>query len=175
MEARLTKASSLIALCCCLMTIQHQPGWATTNESKCPVAGSVYRPNPDDLGDDYVFRLTIKDTPVADDPMQWSEDWHFRLVDRHSGKDLAESVLRESCPTGGLCRIYRLGSNGEDFYSVVVELTDEMRQVPDFSAPKVIILPGFVDLDLRIGHELRANADLRGKVVWIRMSCGAER
>ena len=172
MRSRPGYLSLPIASCLCLMAGRHDAGWATTNESRCPVIGSVYRPDPDDLKHGYLYRLRIEGTSPSYDPTQSEQNWHFQLLDRNGKKRLAESILMESCPTGGLCTIAPRESHGENPYSVIVELTDEFHEVPDFSAPRVIILPGFVDRDWDIGHKLGADGSVYGKVVWARMSCG---
>lgn len=173
MTSRLAKPLALIASCLGLMLVQHHRGWAETNETRCPDIGSIYRPNPDDPRHRYVYRLRIEATSLADDPLQRRESWHFQLFDRDTKEKASESVLTESCPTGGLCTISRPGSHGENPYSVVVELTDDLRQVPDFSAPRVVILPGFADRSWRIGRNPKIDGDVRGKVVWVRISCGS--
>lgn len=172
MTSRAAKPMSLIASCLCLTMVQRHAAWATTEESRCPVIGSVYRPNPDDPTHSFVYRLKIEGTSLADDPTQSDQTWHFQLLDRHSKKKIADSILREGCPTGGLCTIIPPDGPTDDIYSVIVELTDKLRRVPDFSAPRVIILPGFEDMDWHIGHDLGADGSVYGKVVWTRVSCG---
>ena len=172
MTSRPARPLSLITSCLCLMTVLHHDGWAATDGSRCPVIGSVYRPNPDDPKNSNVYRLRIEGTSLADDPTQSDQTWHFQLLDRHSRRKIAESVLSESCPFGGLCTSIPLNGTADDVLSTIVELTDDLRRVPDFSAPKVIVLPGFEERDWYIGHDLRADRSVYKKIVWTRVSCG---
>ena len=173
MASRAAKPMSLIASCLCLTMVQRHAGWAATEESRCPVIGSVYRPNPDDLTHSFVYRLKIEGTSLADDPTQSDQTWHFQLLDRHGKGKIADSILSESCPTRGLCTIIPPDGPADDIYSVIVKLTERLDKISDLSAPGILILPGFEERDWHVGHTLGADGSVFRKVVWIRISCGS--
>ena len=159
-------------------------GRAVAKDRDCPEIGSTYRPNPEHWDKDYLYRLRIDGRPLADDPTQSTEAWQFQLFERSSGKQLLTFRLMENCPAGGLCSIWLpTGPRSQDAYSNVVRLTTGFRQPTDLSAPKAIILPGFASHPWPAGGKAVTLGyltytgrpyfiDLRGDIVWVRVSCG---
>ena len=163
----------LIASCCAFMTMQHCGERAAAEGSRCPVIGSFYRPNPDDTTHGYVYRLKIEAASDAGRLLQDRQRWHFQLFDRHDGRKLADSVMERTCSGRRLCRISPRNGHDEDLDSPIVELTDGLVRVSGSSAAKIILIPEFEEWSWSIGDTLGADGNARGKVVWLRISCGS--
>ncbi len=179
------RSSSMALIITCFAALcGNNGGQAFAGDRDCPEIGSTYRPNPEYWEKDYLYRLTIDSRPLADDPTQSTEAWQFQLFDRNSRKRLLTFRLTENCPIGGPCSIWLpTGPRTQDVYSEVVRLTAGFRQPTDLSAPKAIILPGFATHPWPAGGKAVTLGyltytgrsyfvDLRGDIVWVRVSCG---
>ncbi len=172
------KAVIAVLLVCCIGTR------AMADDDRCPTIGSTYRPNPEDWDKHFFYRLRIDSFPPADDGTQFEEIWRFRMFDQRTKKLLSELRLTENCPTGiGLCRIANPVRQNTDIYSDVIQLDKGFRVPVDYTAPYVIVLPGFAtqnwffdDKDVKLGYVSytgdRIFPQLRSDIIWIRVSCG---
>ncbi len=165
---------------------------AAVRSDDCPMMGATYQPNVHNSGWDAThlsYRLKIDGLPSAAGTVRPPELWRFQVFDRHTKLMLSELRLTESCPDGrGLCSIGTRARQADgtlvtDPYSDVVTLNERFVRSAGGTAPRAIVLPGFIsrawdygDEDVKLGYLTVSEEPMFGSfpsfIIWGRVACG---